>query len=193
MLGSATPDTVSVGGIAEGVDVRDDGVEPGVSVEDGSVGVGSTLGEGSTDGEGDGVTDGVASGVGEAQWSSLMPPRLPCSSQSAPWDGCGSGRQVAVEFPRSHHPCPGGLVGLPFPAALVLSAPMANKKIKPRVMPSKIGTMFFTVFGFSLCERFSARTVCTLQRCSGGMLDPSENGRPAVLRPGERSTASPRT
>jgi hypothetical protein len=94
-------------GACEGV-----GATLGEGTTEGSgVGVGSTLGEGSSDGSGDGVADGVTSGVGEAQWSSLMPPLLPCSSQSAPWDGCGSGRQVAVELPRSHSPCPGGLVG----------------------------------------------------------------------------------
>lgn len=46
-----------------------------------------------------------------AQWSSFAPPLFPCSSQSCPFVGCGSGTHVCPELPWLQSPCPGGAVG----------------------------------------------------------------------------------
>ena len=87
--------------------------------------------DGSVLGVADGVVlgsdDGVTSGDGEAQWSSFTPPSLgPCSSQSAPRDGCGSGLHDCWLLPWSHSPCPGGLDGGLAWAALAPARPMAS-------------------------------------------------------------------
>ena len=109
---------------------------------------GSTLGlgEGEVDEVGEGVVDGVVEGDEEGsddgppdglQWSSLTPPCWPCWSQSAPFDGCGSGLQDWSELPWSHSPCPGGLDGWSARAeALPLRAmaPTARRTMTKRFM-----------------------------------------------------------
>lgn len=100
---------VSVGGMVfAGVDDGATGIEAD-EVGDGTVeGVVVGLTEGCVDAVGLGVTDGTGDGVpveaegrgdGPAQWSSFPSGLFPWLAQSAPCEGCGSGRHVSVFAP----------------------------------------------------------------------------------------------
>jgi len=97
--------------------VGDGSVTPGaVVVGPGAGGAGAVVTAGGcvVDGGGDVVTGGAVVVGGSvvvgtvAQWSSLLPPCWPWSTQSCPCPGCGSGLQGLLELPWEQGSLPGG-------------------------------------------------------------------------------------